>query len=287
MIERQVQVEDISVRLREWGDRGMPVLFWHALGDHSSMQMAEAGPILGRDYGLHVVGIDAPGFGGSAPRLTDAKYDVPALTAFIARLVEALELDRPAWLGSSWGATLGIAFAGAHPDSVRALALLDGGYWEDPDEPLLSYSLDALREEERARPEYRWPSWEAAYAEYRDWAGRWSPELERYVRSVMREEGEEVVSVMGPDVYAAAMYGILHADLAEIQERLGRTDTPVLLLAGNESPQLEAKRQQCLGQFKSRLPMAEVRQSKAPHLMLEAQPFEVARIIGPWLRSYA
>jgi hypothetical protein len=60
------------------------------------------------------------------------------------------------------------------------------------------------------------------YAEYRGAAGRWSPELESYVRSVMREEGDEVVSIMGPDLLAAAMYGLLHADLAAIQERLSR-----------------------------------------------------------------
>ena len=58
--ERNVQVGDVSIHLRTWGDEGMPVVFWHALGDHSSMQMAEAGPILVNEYGMRVVGIDAP-----------------------------------------------------------------------------------------------------------------------------------------------------------------------------------------------------------------------------------
>jgi pimeloyl-ACP methyl ester carboxylesterase len=289
LVERQLQVDGVLIHVREWGDRGMPVIFWHALGDHSSMQMAEVGPILGREYGMRVVGVDAPGFGGSAPRLPDEQYEVPALTSFVARLVDGLQLDRPAWLGSSWGAYLGIAHAGARPDSVRALALLDGGYWHDPYEPLLTYSLDALRAEERAGSDYRWSSWEAAYAEYRGWAGRWSPELESYVRSVMREEGDEIVSIMGPDLFAAARYGLLHADWAAIQERLGRTEIPVLLLAANDrpEPEQEAKREQCLRQIKSRIPQADVRRIEAPHLMLEAKPIEVAGIIGPWLRQYA
>ena len=76
--ERNVQVGDVSIHLRTWGDEGMPVVFWHALGDHSSMQMAEAGPILVNEYGMRVVGIDAPGFGGSAPRLPDSGYEVEA-----------------------------------------------------------------------------------------------------------------------------------------------------------------------------------------------------------------
>jgi pimeloyl-ACP methyl ester carboxylesterase len=286
LVERTLQVERVSVLLRQWGSSGMPVLFWHALGDHSSMQMAEVGPILVKDYGLRVIGIDAPGFGGSAPRLPDSQYEVSALTAFIAKLVDVLDLDRPAWVGSSWGAYLGVGFAGTHPDTVRAVALLDGGYWQDPENSLLSFSLDALREQGRTRPEFRWPSWEAAFAEYRGFAGRWSPELEDYVRSVMRQEGDEVASIMGPDVFAAGLFGLLHADLAGAQERLGRTGLPVLLLVGHDFPELKEQREHCLQQFKSRIPQAKVRRVNAPHLMLEAQPKRVARIIGPWLASH-
>lgn len=287
MLERQLQVGKVSVRVREWGDEGMPVVFWHALGDHSSMQMAEVGPILAKDHGLHVVGVDAPGFGGSAPALADAQYEIPALTSFIARLVEALELDRPAWLGSSWGASVGIAFAGTHAETIRALALLDGGYWNYRDEPLLTHSLNALREQERASPDYRWANWEAAFAEYRALAGRWSPDLERYVRSVIRTHGQEVVSVVGPDTYAAALYGLLHADLPGMHQRLAATDIPVLLLVATEDSETRAKRERLIREFRSHLPMAEVRRIRAPHLMLEAQPREVANIVGPWLSRFA
>jgi pimeloyl-ACP methyl ester carboxylesterase len=101
----------------------------------------------------------------------------------------------------------------------------------------------------------------------------------------MRQDGDEVVSIMGPDVFAAGMYGLLHADLAGAQERLGRTGLPVLLLAGTQFPELEKQREHCLQQFKARVPKASVRRINAPHLMLEAQPDEVARIIGPWLRE--
>lgn len=286
LVERKLDVDGVGVQLREWGDSGMPVIFWHALGDHSSMQMAEVGPMLVRDYGLHVVGVDAPGFGGSVPRLPDAEYEVPALTAFIGRLLDALDFDRPAWLGSSWGAALGMAVAGSSPEKVRALALIDGGYFHDPYEPLLAYTLDALREEERTSPEYRWPTWEAADAEYRGSAGRWSPELEAYVRSVMVERDGEVLSIMGPDVFAAAVFGLLRLDLTGAQERLGRSNVPVLLLAGMDVPEADAKPQRhALRRFQARVPQAEVRRLKAPHLMLEAQPAKVARIIGPWLRS--
>jgi pimeloyl-ACP methyl ester carboxylesterase len=266
----------------------VPVVFWHALGDHSGMQMAEAGPILAREYGLRVVAIDAPGFGASVPRLPDDKYEVPELVALSRELLDALGLDRPAWVGSSWGAYLGVAFAGAHPSKVRAVALLDGGHWDDPEEPMLTRTLHMLRMEERARPGYRWPSWEAANAEFRTWAaGRWTDELEAYVRSVLREENGEVVSIMGPDVMAAALYGLLHIDLVSAQERLGRSSVPVMLLYATEEPDADIKKQQqYVEEFQARVPQAEVRPVNAPHLMLEAKPHEVAKIIGPWLRTF-
>ena len=41
---------------REWEADGPPILFWHALGDHSSMQMVEAAPVIARWFGYRVIG---------------------------------------------------------------------------------------------------------------------------------------------------------------------------------------------------------------------------------------
>lgn len=67
LVERTLQVERVSVLLRQWGSSGMPVLFWHALGDHSSMQMAEVGPILVKDYGYASLGLMRPASGVRPP----------------------------------------------------------------------------------------------------------------------------------------------------------------------------------------------------------------------------
>ena len=51
------------------------------------------------------------------------------------RALEALALDQVAFVGFSWGATVGVHLAAASPERVRALVLLDGGYRDPHDEP--------------------------------------------------------------------------------------------------------------------------------------------------------
>ena len=113
--------------MREWGTDGPPIFFWHALGDHTSLQIVEAAPILVDEYGYRVLGVDAPGFGGS-PRLPDERYEIPALIELANDLLDTLDLDGVVWAGSSWGGIIGVQFAAAHPERLAALVLIDGGY---------------------------------------------------------------------------------------------------------------------------------------------------------------
>lgn len=281
--ERTVRVNETTVLLREWGSSGAPAVFWHALGDHTSMQMVEAGPILAAEFGIRVIGVDAPGFGGSS-RLADDQYAFPALASFAASLLVELRLPRPAWVGSSWGAALGVHVAAAHPDRLSALVLLDGGYLDDGFD-LPSGTLEGLQEHWRGQPGFRFPDWEGVLEEWKQVLERWNPALEPYVRSAFREEGGAIESIMGPDLFGAAMYYMARAPLAEAQAKLGTTDLPVLLLAATEPPEMEEERAASIDRFRERMPAAEVQRVAAPHLMLELHPREVAEIIGPWLRA--
>jgi pimeloyl-ACP methyl ester carboxylesterase len=110
-----IDAGDARLHVREWGsDGGRPLLFWHALGDHTSLQPIEAAPILVEEYRLRVVGVDAPGFGGS-PRLDDDRYELPSLVELAREAIDGLGLERVVWMGSSWGATVGVHVAAAYP----------------------------------------------------------------------------------------------------------------------------------------------------------------------------
>jgi pimeloyl-ACP methyl ester carboxylesterase len=203
--ERVVSAGDAEVLVREWGSEGPPIFFWHALGDHTSLQLVDAAPILVDEFGYRLVGVDAPGFGGS-PRLPDERYEIPALIELALDFLDTLGLDPVVWAGSSWGGIIGVQFAAAHPERLAALVLVDGGYLDPEHEH--GDSLDEARAYWRSQPGWRFPSWDAALADARETFPRWSPGMEEYVRSAYREENGEVVSTVGPDVYAAAMHGI-------------------------------------------------------------------------------
>jgi pimeloyl-ACP methyl ester carboxylesterase len=280
--ERSIAVGDTELFLREWEAAGPPIFFWHALGDHSSLQMVEAAPVLATWFGYRVIGIDAPGFGGS-PSLPDERYRIPSLVELARELIETLGLERPVWSGSSWGATVGVHLGAAHTELLAALVLLDGGYLHSAEDK----SLDELKEHWRGQEGFRYGSWAELFQEAGGYFGRWSPGLEAYARASFREENGAVVSLMGPDVYAAAIHGVEQAPPWEALEHLGESGLPVLLLAATEVPaDLEERRAAGLDRFAKLVPQADVRVVEgSPHFLLEHRPGEIARRMGGWLQA--
>jgi pimeloyl-ACP methyl ester carboxylesterase len=285
METRPVDAGDANLQVREWGDeRGRPLLFWHALGDHTSLQAIEVAPILVRDYGLRLLGLDAPGFGGS-PRLLDERYEMPSLVELARSALDALGLERVVWLGSSWGASVGVRFAIAHPQRVEALVLLDGGYYDSPTDGLGS-SLEEIRRHWRSQPElWSYDSWEALDEDAKLYFRRWTPALAESCRSAYREEDGKVVSIMGPDVYAAAGWGVVASPPTEALPALGASGVPVLLLAATQPPEDEERRRPARERFAALVPQGEIRLMDTQHFVLEDAPEETARAIGEWLRA--
>jgi pimeloyl-ACP methyl ester carboxylesterase len=130
--ERVVDVDGAALLVREWGESpAPPLLFWHGLAAGGSG--LDAGPLADALGGrAHVVAPDSPGFGGS-PRFPPERYLGGALATLARRLLDALRIERCAFVGESWGAWVGCHLAAAAPDRIRTLVLLDGGYTEPAD----------------------------------------------------------------------------------------------------------------------------------------------------------
>lgn len=282
--ERTVRVGDTELHLLEWGEKGRPVLFWHALGDHTALQPIEVAPTLVSEHGAHVLGVDAPGFGRS-PRLPDERYEMPRLVELAEHLADELGLERFVWMGSSWGANVGVHFAVTHPERLSGLVLVDGRYFDYGEQGL---SLDELREYWRSQPSWSFDSWEAVDEEAKAAFGRWTPSIQAVVRDAYRDENGRIVSIMGPDVYAAAIHGVHEAPPAPVIPELGRTRVPVLLLAATQPPEKAEERRPDLERFERVVPSAEIhRVEGARHWMLEDAPDYVARAVGEWLAPAA
>jgi pimeloyl-ACP methyl ester carboxylesterase len=279
-----VEAAGTRIFVREWGrPDASPVVFWHALGDHTGLQIGEAAPLLAEHFGLRVLAPDAPGFGEShgLERIDD--YAVEAIGRLATSLLDALELERAAWVGASWGASIGLEAAARSPERVAALALLDGGYQRF--EPA---TLDEIRAglEER-EDEFRYPSWDALFEDARRYFGRLSPAMENACRSAMREENGQVVSRLGPERYAWIAYALRRYDAAAAAEAVGRAGVPVLLVAATHPPESEPDRRRAIARFREAAPQTQLHDVAAGHAVLEELGAHVADVLGPWLVAQA
>jgi pimeloyl-ACP methyl ester carboxylesterase len=277
--QRTVEAGGLPVAIHEWGDEDAPsILFWHALGDHNGLQVGEVAGFLAREHALRTIAVDAPGFGASPALPRPEDYEATALAPVVDELLDELEVEGAAFMGASWGASLGV-YAAARCPRVRALVLLDAGY-QDPSRT--GQSLEELKHHWRKQDAFRYESWEALFDEGRAFYGRWSAELEAATRAAFREHEGAIVSIMGPDLYATVIWALQQVPPSAGWPTLAARGTPILLLAATELS--DDGRTEALARFRAAVPEADVRElAGAHHWLLEERPREVASIVADWL----
>lgn len=104
------------------GEGGTPVLFVHSAAgstEHWAAQLAHL-----RATGRRAIAIDLRGHGRSRPA-ADGDYSIEGMSADIGAAADHLGLTRFVLVGHSMGGAVALAFAGAHPERVAGLLLLD------------------------------------------------------------------------------------------------------------------------------------------------------------------
>lgn len=117
-----VTANGLRFHYRDWGGRGQPVVLLHGLASNARIWDFVA-PLL-VDAG-RVIALDQRGHGGSDRPETG--YGFAEVTADLAGVLDALGFARPVVVGHSWGASVAVSFAVAHPDRAAGIALVDGG----------------------------------------------------------------------------------------------------------------------------------------------------------------
>jgi 4,5:9,10-diseco-3-hydroxy-5,9,17-trioxoandrosta-1(10),2-diene-4-oate hydrolase len=74
--------------------------------------------------GFRAIAVDLKGHGLSFKPVGAAEYSLESLVDHLEEILNALELDKPALVGHSMGATLLYHFVSRHPERARSLALL-------------------------------------------------------------------------------------------------------------------------------------------------------------------
>jgi pimeloyl-ACP methyl ester carboxylesterase len=245
---RLVALGETEVYVHEWGDRsGAPVLYWHGLGG-SGLGIDEAACVLTEEYGFRVLAPDMPGFGRS-PASAKTPLAAAAVPELAAALLDALSVERCAWIGHSWGAGVGCSVAAALPGRIRALVLLDGGFI-DPDD-------------------WRWH--DGRRLSLADWA-----------------EGARAGGIPNPDVWAEAVYASVREYPSSTYATLAASGTPILLVAAGAKKRAVARAsRRGIARLRAALPDAKVLVlEEVGHDLPGEAGVEVGRIVGEWLGRY-
>jgi pimeloyl-ACP methyl ester carboxylesterase len=146
-----VEVGGRRLHFQRWGppDAVANAVLVHGLGSSSHIWDL-VGPLLGGDA-IRVVALDQRGHGKSDQ--PEQGYDFGSVVADLAGFVDAVGVSRPAmFVGHSWGASVVLHLAVAHPDLCAGIGLVDGGTsspgerwsWEETESRLRPPDLDGM-----------------------------------------------------------------------------------------------------------------------------------------------
>lgn len=160
--EFHIDVHGRRLAVVEWGDpNGIPLVALHGWLDNA----ASFTPLAQRLPGVRLIAPDLAGHGHSDHRAPGQPYYIWDNVADVLALLDALELKQVALLGHSMGASVATLFAGAFPERVSRLFLLDGlvphDYAADTLPEQLAAALEKAKRQRRRGPRC-YPDFESA-----------------------------------------------------------------------------------------------------------------------------
>lgn len=135
-----MEARDVGTRLGRLHVRvsgsGPGMLMWPSLLMDGTLWDAQVAHFADR---FTTVAVDPPGHGRSEPLTRGFTFDECAGAA--VDVLDALGLERVHWLGNSWGAMTGGAFAARHPDRAGVSVLMNGTASVAPRRQRVEYAL--------------------------------------------------------------------------------------------------------------------------------------------------
>jgi pimeloyl-ACP methyl ester carboxylesterase len=263
----------LALAVRHWvGPEGaVPFLLVHGLASNARLWDGVATDLAGRGHG--VAAVDQRGHGQSDK--PDDGYDFASVAGDLVDLIGALGLDRPVAVGQSWGGNVVMELAARHPELVRGVVGVDGG-WID------------LR---------RFPTFEACAAAMSppDTVGMPAADIEAAMRRRHRDWPETGIQgalacfemradgTVAPWLTRSRHLAILRAMWEQrIDEVHRRVAVPVLLVPcddGSGSERMERKRRE-VAKATARLAVARTAWFTAHHDVHAQRPTEVASLLS-------
>jgi len=143
-VEREFASKGRPIAARCWHDPSLPpLLALHGWQDNAAT-FDRLAPLL---PGFHIVAMDFAGHGQSAWRPAGTRYHMLDHADDVLAVADQLGFEKFSLLGHSMGAAIGILLAGALPERIERLLLIDGlGPWPAPPEQAPAVLREALLE---------------------------------------------------------------------------------------------------------------------------------------------
>jgi len=254
-LDAELTGRDITLRYRDWGGVGAPIVLLHGLA--SSLRIWDfVAPILAERF--RVVAVDQRGHGLSSK--PDDGYGFEEVGADLAALVELIGLERPVVVGHSWGGSVAVRFGTDHPEMARGLALVDGGFierskdvtWEQAEREMRPPDVDGTPVERFKQFMRNWPNLK----------GLWSDELGEMVLYNFEVRDGKIYRRLSISNHMKIARAIFEQRPSEL---LPQVECPVLILpavrepAGEEERRWQEYRQHGIAAIKAARPNVEIR----------------------------
>lgn len=280
---REVVAGGAALTLREWGEPGgTACLFWHSVGPLGSGAMLDpaAGPLA--DAGLHVIALDAPGFGRS-PALDADAYTLERLAGLVWAVADTLDLERPILAGHSWGGAVAVTACGLRPGRVRALILYDSGHCDYADWP--GADLTATREEliVSASEDTEVGSWEELLDLLRadDLVQAWT--LHACREAVEIQPDGRVRLRVDTTARGVALYELTHGRASTAWPAIAAAEIPALLLLATKPDDVRDADEQLVPRFAEAVPHVEISRPGCRHAVFADLGVGAGEIVVDWL----
>jgi 2-succinyl-6-hydroxy-2,4-cyclohexadiene-1-carboxylate synthase len=235
--EHRIALGDALHRVLERGTYGkaLPVLLLHGFTGSAEAWGEELIAGLAAT-GRRVVAVDLLGHGGSDVPAEPSRYAMERQLDDLEEVLDALGLERAAWVGYSMGARLALGGAVLRPGRVAALVLESGspGLATERERRARRAADEVLADRlEDARPEAM-----ARFVD--DWMARPLFETQRRLPGALRRRERRRRLAADPRGLAGTLRGLGTGAQPSLWARLGEVESPALLLTGRLDPKFEA-----------------------------------------------
>jgi pimeloyl-ACP methyl ester carboxylesterase len=275
------EVGDLTMRYQDWGGDGPPVMALHGLASSAHWYDLVA-PYL-RDQ-FRIVAPDQRGHGKTTQ--ASSGYDWGTLAGDITRLMDHLGIAKASVFGHSWGGHVASNLAVRHPDRVRGVVLIDGGFQDG--RMRAGATWESFRD--RVRPRDVSGNKEQFLDRLRvQLADCWSDQLEGIVLSMVYEDDEgQIQDILRPENHAQVTRQMWDEPASKVLPQIRR---PTLIVPAEPRPEranteFAIMRREQVEMASRVIPSAQVRWiSDTSHDIGYHQPRELASVITEFLDS--